>query len=121
MVVVVVIVVGDFCRATTHLVTSVMRTCAMVAVVLLVQDVAWHRHHSDLFASVGDDRRLLLYVAVSAICHSLFFLLFMRLERAGKDVLPIVIFPGSFSPCADGTFETPVTNPGATKSPMTAA
>ena len=29
------------------------------------QDVAWHRHHNDVFASVGDDRRLLLYVLMT--------------------------------------------------------
>jgi histone-binding protein RBBP4 len=28
----------------------------------VVEDVAWHRHHKDLLASVGDDKHLFMYV-----------------------------------------------------------
>ena len=30
----------------------------------VVEDVAWHCHHKDLFGSVGDDRQLMMYVFV---------------------------------------------------------
>jgi hypothetical protein len=27
----------------------------------VVEDVAWHQHHQDIFGSVGDDKRLILW------------------------------------------------------------
>jgi histone-binding protein RBBP4 len=34
----------------------------------VVEDVAWHAHHKEVFASVGDDKRLLLYAACFPQC-----------------------------------------------------
>lgn len=41
----------------------------------VVEDVAWHAHQSTLFASVGDDRKLLMYVALCVcVCAWLWYI-----------------------------------------------
>jgi len=42
----------------------------------VVEDVAWHCLHDSLFASVGDDQRMLMYVVMSTYLDT-FVLLFV--------------------------------------------
>jgi histone-binding protein RBBP4 len=47
-----------------------------VAHLQAIEDVDWHKHHADLFASVSDDRRLimyarLLYLSIHSCSHNI--------------------------------------------------
>lgn len=49
------------CIALTHLLQSLDAKTTYVAHSGVIEDVAWHQHHTDIFGSVGDDKQLILW------------------------------------------------------------
>lgn len=48
----------------------------------MVEDVAWHCTHSDYFASVGDDKKLIVYVVFTYLVSLIPQLLF-KISQVG--------------------------------------